>query len=488
MCETYPGLDILSAQKVKRLLRDTKIEVEPTVHSSAQCTSPVSSSFIPVERLKGIAHNTEFGNDAIPYAIKDHADEDFNSSQRLQAMGFIGEHSAIAWLFEIKRRLAKKTTPKPGDTARPPSISAMNYFRNEAKVETHEDDNQWTLPPKEAADRLIDHYFRAIHHEFPVIGKLTFCWQYQTYFSNPNARPGRRWVALLNLVFAIAAKVSSLASESHRENPERHAIYFSRAWRLGIHHVALENYPDIQQVQVEALAAFYFLCVGDINRAWRMLGTAFQSAVAMGLHLRNSANEVQFSSKEIRYRVWWALFVMDSLLQVITGRPPKTNTNFCTTPLPIPFREEDLVQGSIRHLLTDLHARNQFLRRFLSFTGMADRATGLTPSDCTQIAGSEWDKALSDEQTTKGVTDYVSSTTSTTPKLSLFFVHAVDLAHLTHKVIEVLYSPEPAQRSSSDLEILISSFNDSVDGWLLYLPQEFNFTRATICGLSRHRL
>ena len=77
-----------------------------------------------------------------------------------------------------------------------------------------------------------------------------------------------------------------------------------------------------------------------------MLGTAFQSAVAMGLHLRNSANEVQFLSKEIRYRVWWALFVMDSSLQAITGRPPKTDIHFCTTPLPMPYREEDLANNA----------------------------------------------------------------------------------------------------------------------------------------------
>lgn len=221
-----------------------------------------------------------------------------------------------------------------------------------------------------------------------------------------------------------------------------------------------------------------------------MLGTAFQSAVAMGLHLRNSANEVQLSSKEIRYRVWWALFVMDSSLQVITGRPPQTDTHFCTTPLPMPFREEDLADNAIRHLHTDSHARNQFLRPFLFFAGIADHTTGLRPSGRTQMSGSKPHKAISDERTLHRVSNNVASATpanyvaseastaSATPKLSLFFVYTVDLAHLTHKAIGILYSPQRPQKSFSDLEVLISAFNGSMDQWLLHLPQEFNFTMS----------
>ncbi|OKP12564.1 hypothetical protein PENSUB_1803 [Penicillium subrubescens] len=241
-----------------------------------------------------------------------------------------------------------------------------------------------------------------------------------------------------------------------------------------------------QRCEEKGVDCIYGLRSRDVlDRAWRMLGTAFQSAVAMGLHLRNSANEVQFSSKEIRYRVWWALFVMDSSLQAITGRPPKTDTHFCTTPLPMPYREEDLADNAIRHLHTDVHARNQFLGPFLFFTGVADHTTGLRPSGCTQMAGSKSRKEIADERIIQGVKNNVASATPATsvtseasaaPKLSLFFVHAVDLAHLTHKAIGILYSPQPPQRSFSDLEVLISGFNDSMDQWLLHLPQDFNFT------------
>lgn len=266
ICELYPELDIPLAQKVKHLFHDLRIELEPSVYSRAQCTSPIDSTSIPVRCLWNTAYDTNFGSDDISFAIKDHTDEDFNGSQRLQAMGFIGEHSATAWLFELKRHIARDTSPKFGDEACPLSISAMNYFQDEGKTEIHEDGIQCTLPPREEADQLINHYFRFVHPEFPVIGKITFCWQYRSYFSSPNARPGRRWMALLNLVFAIAAKLSPLASSYHGEGLRRHDIYFSRAWKWGIDHVALGDFPDIQQVQVEGLAAFYLLRVGETNR------------------------------------------------------------------------------------------------------------------------------------------------------------------------------------------------------------------------------
>ena len=264
--DLYPRLDTLSAQKVKRAFRDPRIEASPPVSSSPRCISRVDSSSTLVERLKAPAYNVKTGDDNMPFAIKDFIDEDLNSSQHMQATGYVGEHSATAWLFELQRNLVKDTDTKTSEETWPPSISAMCYFQNETNIGICEDAELWALPPREIADQLVDFYFRTIHPEFPVIGKITFCWQYRSYFLSSNARPGRRWIALLNLVFAIAAKFSPLVGGQYEGSSERHANYFARAWQLSIDHVALAEHPDLQQVQVEGLAAFYLLCVGEGNR------------------------------------------------------------------------------------------------------------------------------------------------------------------------------------------------------------------------------
>ncbi len=264
--DLYPRLDMLSAQKVKRAFRDPRIEASSAVYSSPRCISPVDSSSTLVELLKAPAYKAKIGDDSILFTIKDFTDEDLNSSQHMQATGYVGEHSATAWLFELKRNLVKDTDTKASEETWPPSISAMSYFRNETNIRICEDAELWALPPREVADQLVDSYFRTIHPEFPVIGKITFCWQYRSYFLNPNARPGRRWIAILNLVFAIAAKFSPLVGGQYEGSFERHENYFTRAWQLSIDHVALAEHPDLQQVQVEGLAAFYLLSVGEVNR------------------------------------------------------------------------------------------------------------------------------------------------------------------------------------------------------------------------------
>ena len=71
-----------------------------------------------------------------------------------------------------------------------------------------------------------------------------------------------------------------------------------------------------------------------------MCGIAIRSSIALGLHLRNEAKKMSNTSKEIRYRVWWALYGLERHLGVVTGRPSSIDDNQCSTPLPIPYEEE----------------------------------------------------------------------------------------------------------------------------------------------------
>lgn len=58
----------------------------------------------------------------------------------------------------------------------------------------------------------------------------------------------------------------------------------------------------------------------------------------MGLNINNES-PISALSKEIRCRMWWALFNLDTLLSTITGRPSRVPRDFCTTRLPLPCDE-----------------------------------------------------------------------------------------------------------------------------------------------------
>lgn len=272
--ELYPRLDSASAQHVDQLLGDQLVRVSPrhSIHEKGTLLrfyrhqaylllniqqQQSSSSSVP---------RTDFGGTGYPLATIDHTEEDFNRDEKVQAMGFVGEHSEMAWLYRLKRDLDQDSITPVGENTDRPSISSLNYFQDDTDISALDNSDLSTRPPQHLADKLVDDYFHAVHPAFPIIGKGIFLGQYRSFYSNPNVRPGKRWLAVLNLVFAIAAKHSLLVESQSPLDPDDHLVYFARAWRLSIGNVALLDHPNLQQVQVEGLAAFYLLAIGQVNR------------------------------------------------------------------------------------------------------------------------------------------------------------------------------------------------------------------------------
>lgn len=204
----------------------------------------------------------------------DYIDEDYNRDEKVQALGFVGEHSEIAWLFRLKRQLDKDNpaaaTPDSLSSKEAwdrHSVTSVNFFLDESHLLVTDDADLLQKPPQAVADQLVDRYFQIVHPTFPIIGKATFWGQYSSFYSTPFLRPGKRWMAILNLIFALATRHLQLVQEADTEDLEiDHLVYFSRAWKLSMSDVALLDHPNLQQVQVEGLTSFYLLSVGQVNR------------------------------------------------------------------------------------------------------------------------------------------------------------------------------------------------------------------------------
>jgi hypothetical protein len=201
--------------------------------------------------------------------IADHTTEDFNRDEKVRAIGFVGEHSELAWLYKLKRDLDCEGSTPVGDIpdrATVP-ISSLNYFQDVDEISSLDHAELSKRPPRHIADHLVDLYFQTVHPAFPIIGKGLFLGQYQSFYTNPNVRPGKRWISVLNLVFAIAARYTLLVSNGLKGGADDHLSYFARSWRLSIDNVALLDHPPLQQVQIEGLTAFYLLSTGQVTRS-----------------------------------------------------------------------------------------------------------------------------------------------------------------------------------------------------------------------------
>jgi hypothetical protein len=68
------------------------------------------------------------------------------------------------------------------------------------------------------------------------------------------------------MIFAIASKHAHLTQAPWRGDERDHLVYLTRARILSMNGDTLFNHPDLQQVQVEGLIAFYLLASDQINR------------------------------------------------------------------------------------------------------------------------------------------------------------------------------------------------------------------------------
>lgn len=179
----------------------------------------------------------------------------------------------------------------------------------------------------------------------------------------------------------------------------------------------------------------------------------------MGLHLRNEKIDMPPILKEIRYRVWWALCVLDTLLCLISGRPLHMSDDFRTTPLPLPFREEQLWDKNVGPLISDNYKRNAFMSSLFSGSRLEQTELPITKSepDQMQAGGCE----------------------TVTPNISLYFLHLVDLTLIARQAVRALYAPEVARNSWAGAEMTISFLNKKADIWVSGLPSAFQFRQES---------
>ncbi|KAJ0417004.1 fungal-specific transcription factor domain-containing protein [Aspergillus carlsbadensis] len=449
----YPNLDSLSAQYVEQILSDQQSENDPT---SSRLPSEFPSPLFP----------TDPGS---PVGSIDFTNEDFNRDEKIQATGFVGEHSEIAWIGRLKKILQHFQRDAMEKGVNRNTVSTANYFLDDLEVDVMDNVDLSYRPPAAVADRLVDSYFQVVHPYFPIVGKVTFLGQYKSYYSASSVRPGKRWLAVLNMIFAIATKYARDLTQGNEHNADEHIAYFSRAWKLSMGNVALLDHPNLQQVQVEGLSAFYLLTVGQANRSWRLSGMSIQSAVTMGLNLRNESSIIFSNSRETRYRVWWSLYILHVLLCVMTGRLPSSTEDSCTTPLPVPFIEEDFSRDEVEQLIEDHDARSFFMENLVSrSSAQSAESTLLSESSRRPSPG----PSKHSDQVASAAAKILA------PNSSLHFLYFVELVLIMQRAIDALYAPGAGRKSWRSIEMVISALNGKADSWLAKLPAELHFTQG----------
>lgn len=125
--------------------------------------------------------------------------------------------------------------------------------------------NKYGMPSRQLSDLLFEEYWNNVHPGFPMINRPLFRIQYQSFWDQ-GQQPGDKWLGILNVIFAIAARYAHLTQAPWRGEDNDHFLYFNRARLLSLTGEELFGPPNLQQVQLEGLVAFYLLATDQIGR------------------------------------------------------------------------------------------------------------------------------------------------------------------------------------------------------------------------------
>lgn len=182
----------------------------------------------------------------------------------------------------------------------------------------------------------------------------------------------------------------------------------------------------------------------------------------MGIHLRSDSMSITHVSKETRYRLWWALYVLDTLICVMTGRMPRMQQEHCTTPMPVPFEEEAFWSEPAMAVLLDHQARISLVVSLLGHN---------SPSEADQTPRPS---ATPHHQASPG---------QLKSNGSLYFLYAIELVAVMREAIDMLYSPGSAKKSRTETEQAMRSLNTTADNWFSRLPAAYHFINLEADGV-----
>ena len=188
-------------------------------------------------------------------------------------------------------------------------------------------------------------------------------------------------------------------------------------------------------------------------------------AFSLGLNLKNNSQGISDSSKEIRYRVWWAVCSAEFRLSAMNGRSSAFLSANCTAPLPRPVEEETF-----------------FLPRNTAFENQEDQSQpchliGESPS----IDGARPNQPSSSSARMTASPMESSGPTSSPHSIpsshALYFLLQTKLGLITNEVLDQLYRPKTVTRSWAHVQLIISALAAKLEQWRTDLPFIFDFSK-----------
>ncbi|RGP60881.1 hypothetical protein FSPOR_10382 [Fusarium sporotrichioides] len=187
------------------------------------------------------------------------------------------------------------------------------------------------LIPASWGIRLVKLFYKHIYPLLPIISSTYFS---EELLSNPLPGPDVLEHVPCHLLGAIYGLALPFArNDEHLSIVEmHHQLPGAEVWHI-VHESLQEQLrnPDLSVLQaglmyLHTTMNHTFTTAPDAFK-WTWLGTLVGIAQNLGLHLETRMCAIPTEEKELRARLWWALYIEDSWLSLLMGRPPYISEN-----------------------------------------------------------------------------------------------------------------------------------------------------------------
>ncbi|ODQ55780.1 hypothetical protein SAICODRAFT_69103 [Saitoella complicata NRRL Y-17804] len=252
---------------------------------------------------------------------------------------FLGESSPLAFLGSVRKDVERRYGPSSftRDTA-------QNVISDGVSLPGRPIPFQAQLPSRQVADVLVEAFFKHVHNLQPVFSRDGFWKKYEDMWKDPNSM-GRVWFCHMNLILALGCLFKDPTpgldadgiKEEGKQTAERAVLFYETARTL-----MDEVYEsgEFHCVQASILAALYLITAGQRNGCWTFVGIAIRVAQGFGLHRKAGSESLQDdgidgANPEMRKRVWWTLYALETYIASTLGRPIAIRYEDCDVEWPV---------------------------------------------------------------------------------------------------------------------------------------------------------
>lgn len=190
---------------------------------------------------------------------------------------------------------------------------------------------------------------REIHHRQKATGsvdtpRVDGMREEQNSFASPAYIENGFALFVLNMVYAIGALNLRLTDQHYREVPPEQ-FYIS-----AMQHVAsVREASPIDNLQALVFLILYHLRSESRNGLWHLTGLAMRTVTDIGLHREASTRNLPPLEKQLRRRLFWSVYALESILAGALGRPISLSDCDIDQPLPLSISDDDRMQEYDTH-------------------------------------------------------------------------------------------------------------------------------------------